>query len=666
MNPRTFLGRLAHDKRGNTIAMMAISLIPISALVGSAIDTSRMYFVKVRLQQACDSGALAGRKFMSGTTYDTTANTRANTFFDNNFRVGVFGTTSGTRTFSKTADNQVQGTASAVVPMTLTRMMGATDATLTVTCQAKLEVPNLDVMFVLDTTGSMGDTNPGDSVSKISALRTSVLNFFDALEAAKAGTSRIRYGFMPYSSTVNVGLLLKREWMVDSWTYQSRTPADVTTNTSTTTQGTYNTTSSSTVISGSKTNYTTYGNPEDCQAPANTYTSSSSSTTWTSNGDGSESQTVTKTENGSTFSALPGTGVCTITETRYTNYKTQTVNTRRPNPNAGQTTTTTSNVYWWNYQPVSYDVSGFKGSATSGLMAGGTVRYPQLAGGNGSAWSARDVPWNSNNACIEERDTVRQSDYSTIPSTAYDLDIDSLPEVGNPATQWRPWLRDLVYARKYTSYTNPSTTNTTGWPSDRLAAVRYNGNYINLSSFTNDYAACPTQAKKLNTITKAALTTYLNSLRVAGRTYHDVGFVWGLRFLSPDGLYASENQTAPNGSAIARHVIFMTDGQTETNFADYDAYGLAALDRRRTDPSRLPMGATEQNTIVENRLTALCQAAQRKNMTVWVIAFGTTLTPLLSNCATPGGHAYQANNADELNTAFATIASNIAKLRVSQ
>ena len=169
---RGFMTKLARDVRGNTLAIMAIALVPLSALVGSAIDTSRLYFVKVRLQQACDAGALAGRKFMADTTFDANANTKAQNFFDNNFRLGVFGTSARTRTFTRTSDNQVHGDATAVVPMTLMKMFGAADVTLTVACEAKLEVPNLDVMFVLDTTGSMGDTNPGDSVSRISmALR---------------------------------------------------------------------------------------------------------------------------------------------------------------------------------------------------------------------------------------------------------------------------------------------------------------------------------------------------------------------------------------------------------------------------------------------------------------------------------------------------------------
>jgi len=39
------MGKLRRDVRGNTLAMMAIALIPISAMIGSGIDTARLYVV---------------------------------------------------------------------------------------------------------------------------------------------------------------------------------------------------------------------------------------------------------------------------------------------------------------------------------------------------------------------------------------------------------------------------------------------------------------------------------------------------------------------------------------------------------------------------------------------------------------------------------------------
>lgn len=241
-----FLARLRRDRRGNALTIIAVAMIPLMLFVGSAVDTSRLYMVKSRLQQACDAGVLAGRKFMTttaGTTLDTNASTQASAFFNNNFKAGLFGAKNISFTPVKTSDNQVGGTATAVVPMTLTQMMGFGDTTLTVTCEARFDVSDVDVMFVLDTTGSMAyaatDTSysgqPTQSYTRtdgttgyyvqeksnarIKALRTAVLNFYDTLAGAADPTTKIRYGLVPYTSTVNVGYQLPAGYLLAGQQY---------------------------------------------------------------------------------------------------------------------------------------------------------------------------------------------------------------------------------------------------------------------------------------------------------------------------------------------------------------------------------------------------------------------------------------------------------------
>lgn len=138
--------------------MMAIALIPITALGGSGVDIARVYMVKNRLQQACDAGVLAGRKFMDdtkGTTLDEKATKQANAFFLSNVANGWLGITDAKFTPHRTGDNRVAGDAQVVVPMTVMKMFGAPDVTLAVACEARLDIADTDIMFVLDTTGSM-------------------------------------------------------------------------------------------------------------------------------------------------------------------------------------------------------------------------------------------------------------------------------------------------------------------------------------------------------------------------------------------------------------------------------------------------------------------------------------------------------------------------------
>ena len=76
----------------------------------------------------------------------------------------------------------------------------------------------------------------------------------------------------------------------------------------------------------------------------------------------------------------------------------------------------------------------------------------------------------------------------------------------------------------------------------------------------------------------------------SGNTYHDIGLVWGARFASPTGIFASENKATSKGGEIERHIIFMTDGDASTNNTDYAAYGLPWFDRRQTSNGSVPTG----------------------------------------------------------------------------
>ncbi len=647
-----FLARLAHDRGGNTLAMMAVAMIPLLGMAGSAIDTARVYYVKVRLQQACDAGALAGRKFMNGNDFNDAAISQARAFFANNFQTGSMGSNDPVFTPVKTDAGQVAATASVTVPMTVMQMAGFAPVNISVACEAKLEIPNLDIMFVLDTTGSMSDTNPGDSANRITGLRQAVMNFYDTLDRARKPGTVIRYGAVPYSANVNVGMLLRPEWMVDNAFYQSRRYDGSTTTKGpdtvdnadwVTTAGTWQKKSGSIVTSKS------YGSPENCGPPANTLTTSQTGS-WQDAGKGDGSQTInyTRTRNGSSYSAKVVNARCEITETSYKSYVDTRTDTRVPNPNKGNTkpgVSTTTHWYW--YDKLSWPVSGLKGSGTT--MSGGSISLPIAAQGQ-----MRQINWNQQNACIEERKTVAQSTYDTIPSGAYDLNVDMIPNSADDDTRWKPWLPAAVFAR--TSFTNWS-----------VPGLRSNLDFPNLQDVNSGQnAPCPSPAKLLQQFTRTDLQNYVNGLIVGGKTHHDIGFLWGLRLMSRDGIFANVVNSGLNGSKNAQHLIFMTDGETDTDNTVYEAYGLSGLDRRRTTGfASNDAQNNEQDTIVANRLLALCQVARRKDITVWVIAFGITMPPLLSDCTTEG-RSFEARNTTQLNTAFSNIAAQIAKLRVSK
>jgi hypothetical protein len=136
--------------------------------------------------------------------------------------------------------------------------------------------------------------------------------------------------------------------------------------------------------------------------------------------------------------------------------------------------------------------------------------------------------------------------------------------------------------------------------------------------------------------------------------------IWGGRLLSPTGLFSSENADQPGGPTN-RNLIFLTDGMTDTLDLSYGAYGVEPVDQRRWSRA----SALSLDQVVENRFTVACNEVKKRNITVWVIGFGTTLNPVMTSCAGTG-HAFSAQNASQLASAFSAIASQLGSLRISR
>ena len=675
-----FRSVVRHDA-GNTLAMTAAAMVPIIALVGGGIDLSRMYLVQSRLQSACDAGALASRRSMSGLNWTSESRQVAENYFSANFPQGRYATGDLTATYSANAAGAVRGTAAADVPMTLMNFFGVETQEVTVTCLADLNLPNTDVMMVLDTTLSMNDPNPGDSIRRIDALTNAVTSFFDTLEAAKPEGARIRYGFVPYSQTVNVGTLLKRDWVQDFGTYDSREPDGIVTwqdagspPSSTVSQTT------SAYLSGTNNARPRYRAPsENCPTSIPSENWRDTATAW-SNWDPSpaslpRSRTRIRTINGTQFSVQrDASGNCWITPRDWVNYREQQTETVRENTSSG-TSPSTRWARHWIYRPVQYDLRPLKGTGSGDEpVSGGSFTAPV-----NDDQTNRTIRWpDGDRGCIEERATRRTNE--TFLTPRYDMEIDLLPDSSDPDTQWKPYLPALVYARNVTSenreteirvsrnpFFNGRWVFSQTYPSyTRQMSLTQTLNYFNPfgGNFGIYEGACPSPARKLDEMSRTQLQSYMGSLRPQGYTYHEIGMLWGLRLISREGLFSSEHRAADAGGAVRRHMIFMVDGQRDTRPFTYSAWGIAAVARRRTAMDSFPTRAAE-DAVSEQRLSELCSIAKtNKNITLWVIAFGTQLDQGLIDCASPD-KAFEARNAAELTETFSQIATQMAELRLT-
>jgi hypothetical protein len=211
----SFLTRLRKCQSGNVLPMMAAAIVPMAGMVGSGLDISRAYMTKAKLQTACDSAALATRRFMGGSAFSAAAEAEGEKFFDFNFPEGTMGTPEVDLEIGVNATDTdvVEVTASTQVPTSIMRIFGKENMDVAVSCNADQDFVHNDIMLVLDVTGSMycaAGTGDGcvyqateQNNSRLDALRTAAAALYRALATADEGV-QTRYGFMPYSMTVNV------------------------------------------------------------------------------------------------------------------------------------------------------------------------------------------------------------------------------------------------------------------------------------------------------------------------------------------------------------------------------------------------------------------------------------------------------------------------------
>ena len=559
----SFLVRLRQDVRGNTLALMAAAMMPLLGMIGSGIDMSRAYMAQNRLRQACDAGALAGRRLLNGSTIDDSLKAETTKYFSFNFAQRQFQTAPYTLVITAPAPGTLKVDTSTTIPTTIMSLFGIASLPLSASCSATQDFINTDVVMVFDLSGSMNCpvSRPNDACgnvnqnnSKLNALKDAAKALYVTLEPAQnklaSNGLRLRYGFVNYANSVNVGAAIYGEntdYLVQNWTYQSRRYAEDDGSKSQKWCDNNN---------GVFTSYYYYGNRTNCRYPVNYYTGE------------------------------------------------------------------------FLYRPVTYD--------TRSYLAGGkpTVLAQRYAS---DAWEG----------CIEERNTdptaIDGGTATAAPASAFDLDIDLIPT--NDATRWRPAWPDVEFYRD-----------------DQLNGA---------SDHADVYCTTPAQRLQSYYENKVGFDKYIDALKAKGGTYHDLGMIWGARFLSQDGIFravpseTNDNTVVDNpkkikGFAVRQYMIFMTDGDMSPTAEVYSSYGIEQLDNRVT------AGAPNQLNRHLQRFRMACNAAKAKGIDVWVIAFSTTLTADMTNCASkPEQAAGLATNAALIDK-FKEIGSKIGSLRLSQ
>lgn len=629
------LGRMARslaaDNAGNTMVISAAAILMLIAAAGGGIDISRAYMTKANLQSACDAGVLAGRKALAKSgTYGNPEKAKAEKMFNFNLRPDQTQATDVVFDSVSHDDGSVTGTASATIPTIVMKIFKFTDFDLSVECSAELQMASADVMFVLDTTGSMAG-------SRIQGLRDAIRDFHKTVAQAVIDKDKtvIRYAFVPYSSSVNASGILASGAMKSEWFASvSRMP---------------------TKVAVFETPYYLYEkNDPTTSASVNetTTTTSSACKSETVNGGGPAPTATTETNyvkvSWNKSSTWSSTGPCVRTKTvKTTAYKTVTVYQFDRYEYRDWDVPSAGLLPGGSLPIVSRDLSTSSGTPYYVDVAGTydlrtlALKKQEQDSGN-THIRLRDPSTPSTSACIEERGTVVNLAMNPVPDDAFDLNINDAPDPNDERTKWRAMWRDMYYTRS--SLTDGSRAPSPACPAPMRQFEEVDTNSTDVPDWLDDYLD--------------------DELTATGNTYHDIGMIWGARLASTNGMY-SANVLEGDRNSVSRHIIFMTDGAMEPSSTVYNAYGVEAQEHRVAPAGS---GSGQNSTLATyhtNRFLAACRKAREEGYTIWVIGFGTSITTAMRTCSS-ANRAYPANSTDELKAAFRYIAGQVADLRLNK
>ncbi|MFN3626284.1 MAG: pilus assembly protein TadG-related protein, partial [Parvibaculum sp.] len=207
---RSFLG----DRRGNFAIIFALTITPIAIAAAASVDISRAYIVETRLKAALDAAALAVGT-ASGLTNQQVQQI-AQAYFDANYPEEILGVP-GTVIVSD-SQTTVDISVKAQLPTVIMGLVGINSLEVGATSQVKRHGKKLEIVLVLDNTGSM---NQG---GRMTVLKQAAKDLIDTVAAAAVTPGDVRIAIVPFTTDVNVGVANKdANWLKWSWELPTQT-----------------------------------------------------------------------------------------------------------------------------------------------------------------------------------------------------------------------------------------------------------------------------------------------------------------------------------------------------------------------------------------------------------------------------------------------------------
>ncbi|MBP6985529.1 MAG: pilus assembly protein [Alphaproteobacteria bacterium] len=178
-----------------TIAVITALCFPVLAgFVTVSIEVARQNYVASQLSFACDAAAVAGARYDIAQFQEN-----ATRIFNANFPPGTMGISPVPTFTHDTVNNTITVKVETSLPTKLGKVLGINSLSVSVESQVKREYGGLELVMVLDTTGSMA------SLDKIGGLRTAAKSLVDVIYEGQNSRENTSIGIVPFVTTVNIG-----------------------------------------------------------------------------------------------------------------------------------------------------------------------------------------------------------------------------------------------------------------------------------------------------------------------------------------------------------------------------------------------------------------------------------------------------------------------------
>jgi len=704
---RYALSRLQGDTSGAIAVVFALCVPAFIGAAGVAVDLSQAYNVKVRLSNALDKAALA-----AGSTDGTPAQIedRVQTFFDANYPTEKLGTP-----FNLDVDLSIQGevtvSASSRVDTTFMNILGLDHLNVSVAATVKREVAGLEVVLVMDTTGSMTGT-AGGAQTKIDAAKQAATSLVNTLYGTSSNVPTLWMGVVPFSQSVNIGTSRSSWTQSDSFHWGPAPWAGCV-------EARYSGGHDMDDSPPSDNLFPKYYN--QCTASTSNDWHNGTGTDLATSGDFSSSSGWTTGTNWSIGSGTLSKSWSPVTVTNgdftaSTGWTLGTGFTVTGGVLSKTTTTTSSAVTRTPSSPAIVNGQSYHVTFTIVTRTAGSMRA-SIGSVNGPTHSAPGTYTDvivaaANNA------TVGVNTNDGFRGTVDNLTVDTTSGTsGTPTTTSRVPATSIVNG---TSYIATYTINTLSNGRVRLSVGNDNGvwrtsagtytetfvpsaNGGNLT-FTTDngfvgvidnltvvpVVVCGTTgtvtydtltsthgpnnrcAQEMTPLTDDPSTVLagIASMEAVGNTIIPLGLQWGWRMLSPEWrgewggtMNANDLPLDYNTPTMNKVIILMTDGDNDFPSSLYTAYD------RLGDGALGTTSKATADTNLDTRVSTLCTAIKANNIIIYTIAFGTGISTasqnMLRSCASKTVYYFNSPTTASLQSTFSQIAQNLNSLHIT-